>query len=97
LTLLRCRLVTGRTHQIRVHLAATGLPVVGDPVYGRPRYDKVRDPLLARRLAEFPRQALHAERIGLRHPETNEELEIVAPVPADLSELIAAIDAGSGA
>jgi 23S rRNA pseudouridine1911/1915/1917 synthase len=92
LTLLRCRLVTGRTHQIRVHLAATGLPVVGDPVYGRPRYDKVRDPLLARHLKEFPRQALHAERIGLRHPETNEELEIVAPVPGDLRALIAAIE-----
>jgi 23S rRNA pseudouridine1911/1915/1917 synthase len=96
LTLLRCRLVTGRTHQIRVHLAATGLPVVGDPVYGRPRYDKVRDAVLARRLTEFPRQALHAERIGLRHPETNEELEIVAPVPADLAGLITEIDAGSG-
>jgi 23S rRNA pseudouridine1911/1915/1917 synthase len=92
LTLLRCRLVTGRTHQIRVHLAAAGMPVVGDPVYGRPRYDRVRDPELSRRLTEFPRQALHAERIGLRHPETNEDLEIVAPVPADLSALIAAID-----
>ncbi len=92
LTLLRCRLVTGRTHQIRVHLAAAGMPVVGDPAYGRPRYDRVGDPELRRRLTDFPRQALHAERIGLRHPESNEDLEIVAPVPADLADLIAAID-----
>jgi 23S rRNA pseudouridine1911/1915/1917 synthase len=91
--LLRCRLVTGRTHQIRVHLAAAGLPVVGDPVYGRPRYDRIRDTSLRRKLADFPRQALHAERIGFRHPATNEEMEIVAPVPEDLSGLIAALDA----
>jgi len=97
LALLRCRLVTGRTHQIRVHLAAAGMPVVGDPVYGRPRYDRVRDPELSRRLTEFPRQALHAERIGLRHPESNEDLEIVAPVPADLRGLIAAIEHAAGA
>src|SRR6266540_811225 len=95
LTLLRCRLVTGRTHQIRVHLAATGLPVVGDPVYGRPRYDRVRDALLRRTLAGFPRQALHSERIGLRHPATNEEMEIVAPLPADLRGLISALEVHS--
>jgi 23S rRNA pseudouridine1911/1915/1917 synthase len=87
LTLLRCRLITGRTHQIRVHLAASGLPIVGDPVYGRPRYDRVKDPALKKALAEFPRQALHAERVTLRHPETHEPLEIVAPVPPDLKEL----------
>ncbi|MGE5276869.1 MAG: RluA family pseudouridine synthase, partial [Acidobacteriota bacterium] len=93
LTLLRCRLVTGRTHQIRVHLAASSLPVVGDPAYGKPRYERVRDPALKNTLAHFPRQALHAERIGFRHPATGEPVEITAPMPSDLRELIAAIDA----
>jgi 23S rRNA pseudouridine1911/1915/1917 synthase len=96
LTLLRCRLVTGRTHQIRVHLAASGLPVVGDPVYGRPRYPRVRDESLRRRLAEFPRQALHAERVAFHHPATQEVLEIVAPVPADLAALLEAIEGSAG-
>jgi 23S rRNA pseudouridine1911/1915/1917 synthase len=92
LTLLRCRLVTGRTHQIRVHLAASGLPIVGDPVYGRPTYSRVRDAVLRRELADFPRQALHAERIAFRHPATQELVEIVAPLPADLAGLFADID-----
>ncbi|MGH9316353.1 MAG: RluA family pseudouridine synthase [Thermoanaerobaculia bacterium] len=92
LTLLRCRLVTGRTHQIRVHLAASGMPVVGDPVYGRPRYERVRDAVLKKTLTDFPRQALHAERVVFRHPATHEPLEIVAPLPADLAGLLHAID-----
>jgi 23S rRNA pseudouridine1911/1915/1917 synthase len=95
LTLLRCRLVTGRTHQIRVHLAAAGLPLVGDPVYGRPRYEKIKDARLKKTLGEFPRQALHAERIGFRHPATNEPLEIKAPLPADLSGLLGRIESDS--
>jgi 23S rRNA pseudouridine1911/1915/1917 synthase len=95
LALLRCRLVTGRTHQIRVHLAASGLPIVGDPVYGRPRYPRVRDAALKKRLAEFPRQALHAERVVFHHPVSQELIEIVAPLPADLADLLAEIKAAS--
>ncbi len=95
-TLLRCRLVTGRTHQIRVHLAASHLPIVGDPVYGCARYPKVRDPALRKRLEEFPRQALHAERVAFRHPATQELVEVVAPVPADVAGLLDALDASPG-
>lgn len=93
LTLLRCRLITGRTHQIRVHLAAAGLPVVGDPVYGRPRYDRIKDIDLKKTLAGFPRQALHAERIAFRHPATHEPKEIAAPLPEDLTTLLSGIEA----
>ena len=92
ISLLRCRLVTGRTHQIRVHLAAAGLPVVGDPVYGRPRYDRIKDAALRNALQDFPRQALHAERIAFRHPATNDPIEIAAPLPGDLRRLIESVD-----
>ena len=70
-SLLRCELVTGRTHQIRVHLASRGWPIVGDASYGEPH-------------PQLQRQALHAWRIGLPHPVTRAMLTIEAPVPADL-------------
>jgi 23S rRNA pseudouridine1911/1915/1917 synthase len=94
-TLLRCRLVTGRTHQIRVHLAAAGLPIVGDPVYGRARFPRVRDAVLRKALEEFPRQALHAERVAFHHPTTQEIIEVVAPVPPDLAGLLEEIEEAS--
>jgi 23S rRNA pseudouridine1911/1915/1917 synthase len=90
LSLLRCRLVTGRTHQIRVHLAARGWPVVGDPVYGEPRWSAVAEPSLAALLRAFPRQALHAWRVGITHPVTGARLMLDAPVPDDIEELLSA-------
>ena len=89
LTLLRCRLLTGRTHQIRVHLKSQGWPVVGDPVYGEPRWKGIAEPELAALCRDFPRQALHALRLAFVHPATGAPLEIVAPVPADLETLLA--------
>jgi 23S rRNA pseudouridine1911/1915/1917 synthase len=79
--LLRCRLETGRTHQIRVHLTHVGHPLVGDPVYGRPR----AAPPCAR---SFPRQALHAATLGFEHPVTGDKLRFESGLPADLARLV---------
>jgi len=88
LSLLKCTLVTGRTHQIRAHLKAIHLPIVGDPVYGSPRWKGIRDETLREACRAFPRQALHAWRLALDHPVTGGRLEIVAPLPADLGDLL---------
>jgi 23S rRNA pseudouridine1911/1915/1917 synthase len=90
LALVRCRLVTGRRHQIRVHLAARGWPIVGDPKYGAARWTDVEEAALAATLRAFPRQALHASRVRFTHPFTGERLCIDAPLPHDFSDLIAA-------
>ena len=76
-TVLRCQLETGRTHQIRVHLAAIGHPIVGDPVYGGQRMQPT-----------FARQALHAERLGLIHPVSGKPRAWKAPLPADMRKLL---------
>jgi 23S rRNA pseudouridine1911/1915/1917 synthase len=83
-TLVRCTLETGRTHQIRVHLAAIGHPLVGDPVYGPRRTSGV---------PAFGRQALHAARLGLVHPQSGRHLIWDAPPPADFAALIDALRA----
>jgi 23S rRNA pseudouridine1911/1915/1917 synthase len=92
---LRVRLETGRTHQIRVHMAHRRLPLVGDPVYGgrRAAPGRVREEAAAA-VAAFPRQALHAARLGLNHPRSGASLEWRAPLPDDMHTLIAAL-AGS--
>jgi 23S rRNA pseudouridine1911/1915/1917 synthase len=88
LTFLRCRLITGRLHQIRVHLAGVGLPIVGDPLYGEPRWKGIEAPRLRDVCATFARQALHAWRLTCAHPVTGAPLAIEAPLPADLRALV---------
>ncbi len=90
LSLLKCKLVTGRTHQIRVHLKALNLPIVGDPVYGSPRWKGLKDETLREACKAFPRQALHAWRLGIRHPLSGAPMTFTAPVPADMAGLISA-------
>jgi 23S rRNA pseudouridine1911/1915/1917 synthase len=93
-TLVRVTLETGRTHQIRVHLAHIGFPLVGDPLYGgRRRIPAGCTPALAAALRGFPRQALHAARLALSHPLTGRELQWEAPLPQDMQRLLAALEA----
>jgi 23S rRNA pseudouridine1911/1915/1917 synthase len=85
--LLECRLATGRTHQIRVHLTSIGHPLIGDQTYGRSRGAALPEAARA-----FPRQALHANVIGFNHPLSGKYLEFTAPLPADMAELIAMLE-----
>ncbi|MBK7016463.1 MAG: 23S rRNA pseudouridine(1911/1915/1917) synthase RluD [Sulfuritalea sp.] len=80
-TLLECRLETGRTHQIRVHLASIKHPLAGDPTYGRAKSGDAR-------LDAFPRQALHAWRLALRHPVGGAEMHWESPLPDDFARLL---------
>ena len=94
-TRVTCRLKTGRTHQIRVHMAHVGHALVGDPVYGGRRKvsDKLLGPDLAHTINTFPRQALHAARLGFIHPVTGAEMSFEADLPQDMADLIAALRA----
>ena len=88
-TLLRCKLETGRTHQIRVHLASIRHPLVGDNTYTKGAQKCM--PQLRPILAAFPRQALHAVQLGLEHPVTGEWLEWQASLPEDMAQLLTSI------
>ncbi len=93
LALMECWLETGRTHQIRVHMAHAGHALVGDPVYGGRRKLPARafGPQAAAALAGFGRQALHAATLGFAHPISGERLHFEAPLPDDMAALIAAL------
>ena len=91
-SLAACRLETGRTHQIRVHMASIGHGIIGDTAYGRPlRSGQMPDRPMREALEvlrRFPRQALHASLLGLAHPITGERLEFTTPLPQDMAELV---------
>jgi 23S rRNA pseudouridine1911/1915/1917 synthase len=96
---LQCELESGRTHQIRVHMAHAGWPLVGDPLYGRGlKLPRGATPRLAEALRGFRRQALHAEHLAFAHPVTGEALAFDAEPPQDLRDLLDALreDAAAG-
>ena len=91
-TLVECRLETGRTHQIRVHMAHARKPIVGDPLYGGAyRQPKASTEELAARLQGFRRQALHAEKLSFVHPGSGETMTFEAPMPDDMQALVRAL------
>jgi 23S rRNA pseudouridine1911/1915/1917 synthase len=94
-SLVECRLETGRTHQIRVHLTHLGHPLIGDPSYGRarqtPRPKTDAEAKAYTAAGEFPRQALHAYVLGFQHPSTHKAVRFESPWPADFSALVKAL------
>jgi 23S rRNA pseudouridine1911/1915/1917 synthase len=89
-SLVECRLETGRTHQIRVHMAHIGHPLVGDPDYGQAFRSKANrlPEALATKVRSFPRQALHARLLEFRHPDTHLAMSFEAPIPGDMEDLV---------
>ena len=88
-TLLKLRLETGRTHQIRVHMSESGHPLVGDPVYGgSARAAGLKSPEFRGMVKKFGRQALHAKTLGFRHPTTGEYIEFDSELPEDMQTLL---------
>lgn len=92
-TLLDVELKTGRTHQIRVHLAWLKHPVVGDEVYGGGRDNTIKDPRLRAGVRALNRQFLHAEKLGFKHPKTGEFVKFESTLPHELEDLLTRINA----
>lgn len=94
-SLVECRLETGRTHQIRVHMAHIGHPLIGDPEYGaafRTKANLLEEPAKGI-VGRFPRQALHAYLLAFEHPRTGEVMEFETELPEDMEALVAALRA----
>jgi len=91
-SLVKCNLETGRTHQIRVHMAHIGVPLVGDPVYTKPKLSRTKSLSDVRQnvIRQFQRQALHAQTLGFVHPITNKPLKFEAEFPSDIKKLLTA-------
>jgi len=88
-TLLEILPLTGRTHQIRVHLSSMGHPLLGDPLYGRKgKPGTIHDPVLKECLRRMNRQALHAHRLEFTHPRTGERVQFISPLPQDIKEVL---------
>ena len=87
-SMVSCHPVTGRTHQIRVHMAHIGHAIIGDPLYAGRQWRNLADLSVQSACRNFPRQALHARRIAFEHPVTKEEVEFEAPLPTDLENLL---------
>ena len=97
-TLVECRLETGRTHQIRVHMAYAKHPLIGDPLYGGSfKLPKAATPELVEALRGFRRQALHAEKLSFRHPVSGEAVTTESPMPDDMQALLSALRADTAA
>jgi 23S rRNA pseudouridine1911/1915/1917 synthase len=90
-SLLRCRLRTGRTHQIRVHMKHLGHPIVGDPLYSGPQWRGIPDKKIQKLLSSLERQMLHAAKITFEHPITGAQLSFEAPVPEDFRAVLAGL------
>ena len=89
LSFIECKLETGRTHQIRVHLAYINFPILGDSIYGgRRKFAAGTSETAKKEILKFPRQALHAEKLEFIHPTSGKKVNYSSKIPKDLEELI---------